>query len=199
MNPLQMAMRLVSSLPEAFDSALNRWVVDVVDPKPGEVVLDIGAGAGPAALVAAQRGATIKALEPSRLMRSGLRLRNAIANGPVEVIDSTVEELPLADESIDAAYAVNSLHHWEDRSAGFRQLVRVLKPSGRVYLIEEQFDRADHSMHDAMSRFMSSHMDLALDTETVEKELARAGFGSVEVRTATVDDDPVTIYLAQIV
>ena len=53
-----------------WQSDTNRAVVDLVDPQPGELVLDIGAGMGPATMLAAGRGSSVVAVDPSGFMRS---------------------------------------------------------------------------------------------------------------------------------
>ncbi len=197
MDRVRMLWKMASSLPDSFDSRLNRWAVDIADPKPEEHLLDIGAGVGPSSLVAAYRGVQVTALEPSRFMRSGLSLRNRIANGPINVVKGSAESIPLQDEAVDVAIAVNSFHHWEDRQAGLGEIYRVLKAGGRLYLIEEEFDSDDHSMAEAMRHFFSSHNDLAVDPLVAKDELAEAGFTSVEIRSETVDDEPVRVFSAR--
>jgi SAM-dependent methyltransferase len=78
-------------------------------------VLNVGAGSGsyePA-------GRDVTAVEPSEAM---------IAQRPpgaAPVVQARAEALPFADGSFDAAMAVLSDHHWEDRPAGLRELRRV--------------------------------------------------------------------------
>ena len=43
------------------------------------------------------------------------------------VIAAGCEELPLDDDSFDAALAVNTVHHWADLEAGLRELRRVAR------------------------------------------------------------------------
>ncbi|MBT8200863.1 MAG: class I SAM-dependent methyltransferase [Acidimicrobiia bacterium] len=192
-----MLWQMVSSITDSFDSALNRWAVDIADPKPGEHLLDIGAGVGPSSLVAAHRGVQVTALEPSRFMRAGLSLRNRIANGPVRVVAGSVENIPLQNEVVDVAIAVNSFHHWQDRSKGLAEIHRVMKPAGRLYLVEEDFDSEQHSMSEAMNRFFSSHQELAVDPLVAQDELAGAGFSSMDMRSETVADEPVRLFSAR--
>lgn len=49
----RLVRHVAASLPEFWFSDLNRAVVDLVAPQPGEVVLDLGAGMGPASTQAA--------------------------------------------------------------------------------------------------------------------------------------------------
>ncbi len=50
---VRLAMHIVGSLKDFWSSQLNRAAVELVDPQPGEVVLDLGAGLGPASVAAA--------------------------------------------------------------------------------------------------------------------------------------------------
>jgi SAM-dependent methyltransferase len=86
-------------------------------------VLNVGAGAGsyepPDRLVLA--------VEPSDVM---------IAQRPPDaapVIQAPAERLPLADQTVDAAMAILTVHHWQSVDAGLRELVRVVRD--RVVLV----------------------------------------------------------------
>jgi hypothetical protein len=80
-------------------------------------VLNVGAGAG--SYEPTDRH--VIAIEPSRAMRSQ---RPA---GLVPAIIGRAEALPLDDRSVDASMATLTVHQWEDREAGLRELVRVTR------------------------------------------------------------------------
>ena len=128
----------------------NRAIVDMVDPQPGESLLDIGAGMGPATVLAAARGASVVAVDPSGLMRSicGVRRLFQRARGRITVESGTAENLPVAGGSMDALWTVNSVHHWVDLDLAFAELARVLAPGGRLVLMDEDFPHPDHPMHE---------------------------------------------------
>jgi SAM-dependent methyltransferase len=80
-------------------------------------VLNVGAGAGsyePPDL-------DVTAVEPSAVMRAQR------PPGSAPVIDARAEELPFPDASFDAAMAVLSDHHWDDRARGLAELRRVAR------------------------------------------------------------------------
>jgi len=78
-------------------------------------VLNVGAGSGSYE----PRDRAVTAVEPSAVMRAQR------PPGAAPCIDAHAEALPFADGSFDAAMAVLSDHHWEDRLAGLRELRRV--------------------------------------------------------------------------
>jgi SAM-dependent methyltransferase len=106
----------------AYAQAAVRWAVQTA---PGLRVLDLGAGTGAlsAALVAA--GARVVAVEPDPGMLAGLR--SAVPG--VRVLPGSAEAIPLADGSVDAVLAGNSLQWFEMAAAG-PEIARVLVPGG---------------------------------------------------------------------
>jgi SAM-dependent methyltransferase len=80
-------------------------------------VVNVGAGAG-----AYEPGdVDVIAVEPSEAMSAQRR------PGSARVIAASAEALPLADNSVDAAMAILTDHHWTDRPAGLRELRRVAR------------------------------------------------------------------------
>jgi SAM-dependent methyltransferase len=94
-------------------------------------VVNVGAGAG----AYEPRDREVIAVEPSSVM---------IAQRPpgaARAIQARAEALPLRDDSVDAAMAVLSDHHWEDRRRGLREMRRVAR--GRVVLFTYEPAMAD--------------------------------------------------------
>jgi demethylmenaquinone methyltransferase/2-methoxy-6-polyprenyl-1,4-benzoquinol methylase len=63
-------------------------------------------------------------------------LRQALAKGGMDTTQALAEALPFRDNAFDRVMAVDALHHFFDQRAAIKELVRVLKPGGRL-LIEE--------------------------------------------------------------
>lgn len=143
---LKGALRYLRWAPQMWRSELNVAVVDALAPQRGERVLDIGAGMGPASVRAARLGATVVAVEPTPFLRTVLRVRRLgqRARGRLAVVAASAEALGVPDSSIDALWAVNTMHHWVDVEAGVNEIVRVLKPDGRFFLVDEDFNDPSH-------------------------------------------------------
>ncbi len=89
-------------------------------------VLNVGAGAGSYE----PRGRWVLAVEPSVTMR---------AQRPPEAapcLACAAESLPLDDDSVDAAMACVTIHHWADRAAGLAELRRVSRGPVVVFTFE---------------------------------------------------------------
>lgn len=93
-------------------------------------VLNVGAGTG--SYEPADRW--VLAVEPSGAM---------IAQRPSDaapVLQASVEELPLADQTVDAAMAILTLHHWDSVEAGLSELLRVVRKRIALVTMDNSLD-----------------------------------------------------------
>ena len=113
----------------------RRWrkvVVAAVDPRPGEVVLDLAAGTGTSSQPFADRGAQVVPCDFSLgMLRVGKRARPRLG---FTAGDAT--RLPFADDTFDAVTISFGLRNIVDPDAGLRELVRVTRPGGRLVVCE---------------------------------------------------------------
>ena len=146
-----------------WQSDVNREVFAMAAPAAGEHAVDVGAGMGPATVLAARRGARVTAVEPSRFMRTILSVRRPFqrARSRITVADGVAESLPVPDGSVDVLWTVNAVHHWVDLEAAFDELARVLAPDGRIVLMDEDFTHPDHPKH-------ATHHDHEQETTIVD-------------------------------
>src|SRR5581483_594157 len=107
---------------------LHGAALDAARVTRGTRLLDAGCGAGLLALLASLRGARVTALDASAGLLAVARQRLPAA----DVREGDLEALPFADASFDAVTAVNSLFYAADMAAAMRELVRVVRPGGRV-------------------------------------------------------------------
>ncbi len=97
----------------------------------GKRVLDLGCGAGSAAIAFAQQGAIVIALDTTDARLAHARARAEQAEVKVEWRTGDLADLAfLRAESIDAAFSLSSVAEVDDASRLFRQVQRVLKPNG---------------------------------------------------------------------
>jgi SAM-dependent methyltransferase len=106
------------------------------DLAPGEVVVDVGCGAGFDTLIAARqvgpRGRVI-AVDMTDAMRQRAA-DGAVALGltNVEVREGYAEQLPVADAIADVVISNGVVNLCPDKPAVFREMFRVLRPGGRI-------------------------------------------------------------------
>jgi SAM-dependent methyltransferase len=107
--------------PEAID-----WLL----PPDAHDVLDLGAGTGKLTTRLVERGLDVVAVDPIpemlEVLRSSLPQTRALLG--------TAEEIPLPDNSIDAVLVAQAWH-WFDPAQAIPEVVRVLRPGGRLGLV----------------------------------------------------------------
>ena len=114
------------------DRRWRRDVIDAVDPKPGDLVLDLAAGTGTSSVPFAQAGATVVPCDFSiGMLEVGKRARPEL---PFTAGDGT--RLPFADDTFDAVTISFGLRNIVDPMAGLREMLRVTKPGGRLVVCE---------------------------------------------------------------
>ena len=106
------------------------------DLQPGEVVLDVGSGAGIDTFLAARKVAptgrvigldmTPEMLERARANQKALGLTN------VEFREGVMENIPLPEASVDVVISNGVINLSTEKGQTFRELYRVLKPGGRL-------------------------------------------------------------------
>ena len=126
------------SVIEPLTNAFARHALDRLALDPGDRLIDVGAGSGGAALIAAARGVDVLAVDAANEMVARIRRRaNAVPIVPgrihAEVMDGAALTLPAA--SFDAAISVFGIILLPDAGAGMREIARVLKPGGRVAVV----------------------------------------------------------------
>lgn len=108
--------------------------------RPPLRVADIGTGTGVLALELARQGLDVVGIDRSEAMLEAARQKWALeagdARGRVEFKAGDAHALPLADASVDAAFAHMVLHSLEDPERAVREMARILRPGGRVVIVD---------------------------------------------------------------
>ena len=138
------ALDLFAGLPRRYDrmgAMLSfgqdpRWrhaMVAAVDPRPGQRVLDVATGTGLVAAALLERGAVVVGLDQSEDMLGVARER---LGDRATLVRGEAEQLPFGDGEFDALTFTYLLRYVDDRAATMRELVRVVKPGGRIGMVE---------------------------------------------------------------
>jgi demethylmenaquinone methyltransferase/2-methoxy-6-polyprenyl-1,4-benzoquinol methylase len=114
------------------DRRWRRLVLDAVDPRPDERVLDLAAGTGTSSQPFRDRGAVVVPCDFSvGMLRVGKR---ALPQLPFVAGDAT--RLPFGDDTFDAVTISFGLRNVVDPDAGLEEMRRVTKPGGRLVVCE---------------------------------------------------------------
>jgi arsenite methyltransferase len=158
----------------------------VADLHEGETVLDLGSGAGADVLISARRvGAVGRAigLDMTDEMLALARANAAEAGVEnAEFVKGYIEEIPLADETVDVVISNCVINLAADKTRVLREAARVLRPGGRFAVSDVV---ADPDMDDATRADMQQWTGCiagALTREEYEHALAGAGLVDLEIR-----------------
>lgn len=157
---------------------------------PGEVVLDLGSGAGMDAFLAGPRvGAagrvigvdmTPEMLARSRANVTAYEARTGLAN--VEFRLGEIEHLPLADASVDVVISNCVLNLSPDKPQVWREIARVLKPGGRVAISDLALLRPLPEAVRCMVEALVGCVAGAVLVEETERMARAAGLESIDLR-----------------
>ena len=100
--------------------------------QPGDRVLDAACGTGDLALAALEAGGDVTALDFSERMLERARRKS----DAIEWVLGDVLALPFESAAFDAATIGFGIRNVDDLDAGLRELARVLRPSGRLAVLE---------------------------------------------------------------
>ena len=107
--------------PEEAIHALLKRLLEILASSQVSTIADIGAGTGSYALVLAEHGYRILAIEPSLTMQN-----QAISHPAIEWIQGDAESLPLSDQAMDAAIIMLAFHHFPNYRQALNEIQRVV-------------------------------------------------------------------------
>jgi len=175
-------------------------------PEPGDVVLDLGSGAGKDAFLAAQRvgdGGRVIGVDMTPEMlalarKNAVRFFETTGLVNVEFREGTIEALPVEDASVDVVISNCVINLSPDKPRVFREVWRVLKPGGKMVVSDIVLNRPlpESARNDAS--LYAACIAGALLREEYLQAIRGAGFDSVALlsdrtyKASQADGDPVT-------
>jgi len=157
--------------PERREKMDPKLLASAMKLRGNEVVLDIGCGTGFVAEAIAPLCSALVGVDLSEQMLDVFRSKmkdGALTN--VILKTGVGEDLPVDNHSCDVAFHVNLLHEISGRDKFHSEIIRVLKPGGRIFAVDWR----------ALDTGWGPPVDHRVPEETAAKWLAEAGFVSVK-------------------
>jgi ubiquinone/menaquinone biosynthesis C-methylase UbiE len=175
-----------------------RDLVERVELRPGERVLDLACGTGAVARLAASavgRGGRVAALDVNRGMLAVGRSLPRPPGASIEWHEGSADALPFADGEFDVVLCQLGLQFFSDVSAALSQMHRVLAAAGRLGVsVYTSIDRnpaanalahaVDEQLGNGASNAKRSEHALA-DPQALRESFSATGFAGIEIRTVT--------------
>jgi ubiquinone/menaquinone biosynthesis C-methylase UbiE len=169
--------------------------LELVDLRRDHDIIDIACGPGTLTLAAAEKVASVKAVDFSENMLAMLRKGMADHGATnIEPHQGDGQDLPYDDETFDAAFSLFGLMFFPDRAKGYAEIFRTLKPGGHVCISSwAPVDRSPvmQTMFGAMKAIKpdlpspKTNLESLENPDLLKSELSAAGFRNVEVHGGT--------------
>lgn len=151
-------LELVNSLPEI--RAYKRVMRTNLRLQAGETLLDVGCGIGIEACRIANECAGVRVIGLDRQAMIAEAQDRAGADGAsVRWLSGQAENIPLPDDSVDACTTERVLMYLPDPALGIAEMVRVLKPGGRIACFELDYDATALGGDPAMAAMVKDVMN----------------------------------------
>jgi arsenite methyltransferase len=153
--------------------------------RPGEVVLDLGSGAGFDALLAARKvtvaGRVIGVDMTEAMLAKSRANAGALGCTNVEFRLGDIEQLPVDNSSVDVVLSNCVLNLCPDKDRAFREIYRVLKPGGRLCISDMAWlqEPAPHVRRDLEA--IVGCIGGAMVVRVFRDRLARASFREIHI------------------
>jgi ubiquinone/menaquinone biosynthesis C-methylase UbiE len=181
-HPAGLLGRLLLGVMARETARFNTEILDVLEPRDGEHVLELGYGHGRTLVDAAARAPDARFsgidVAPAAAKAAARRCRDLIAAGRLDLRAGDGAALPCQADSFDAAFSVHTIYFWPEPAQQLHELRRVLRAGARLVLgFRERSDEAMAQFPAPTYRFYS--------TDDVTRLLANAEFGNIEMRAST--------------
>ncbi len=177
--------KFVAALMNRGHKALTLWGLTHVNVEPNYFILDVGCGGGKTVSILAQKTPLGKVfgidystdmVEYSRKVNKKL-----IAKDRVKIIEGSVEKMVFPDDFFHLVTAIETYYFWPSFSADLKEIRRVLRPSGKLLIVNEMVkDGAYEIKHAKMIE--QAHVHLLL-LNKVRDILYDVGFEDVQIFT----------------
>lgn len=158
------------------------WGLEHFEIKQDYTVLDVGCGGGKTVfrLNEAVPQGKVFGIDYSELAvkKSKKFNKKAVKNGKVQIDWGSVSHLPYSDNMFDLATAVETYYFWPDKINDLKEILRVLKPGGKLLLVFEMcINEGEPNKWQEVERLAEIK---AVTPKEIEENLVKAGYKNIK-------------------
>ena len=162
---------------------LTDWGLGHLSIGKGDTILDIGCGGGGTVAKLAKTATNGKVhgidLSNESVTVSRMTNKQSIQTGRVEIQQSSVSCLPFSNGMFDLVTAVNTHNYWPDLLNDMREILRVLKPGGKLAIIGSVYKGGKH---DKRNKKFAELITIAFPSvKEVREAFLKAGYSEVQM------------------
>jgi len=180
-KPDRLAGRFFAWLMNGSHAALTDWAFTHLEIPEAAIAMDVGCGGGRTINELAAKAANVYGIDYAAGSVAASRAHNKrlIAEGRVHVEQASVSRLPFTDDKFDLVTAIETQYYWPNLQGDMKEILRVLKPGGRLMVVAESYKgaRNDAVLGPVMKLLGSSR----LSRDDHRKLFLAAGYQGVEI------------------
>ena len=166
--------------------AFTRLLAKLSEVKGGEKVLDVGCGAGgPARVLAAEKGATVTAIDITAGLIDLARHLSEISQIPVTFDQADALNLPYESGSFDLVWTQHAAATIADKERFYGEMRRVLKPGGKLAMHDLVTGSTEGRLHMPIPSADTEDITFLMQPERLKGLLAALGFREIQWRDVT--------------
>jgi ubiquinone/menaquinone biosynthesis C-methylase UbiE len=145
-KPDRFAGRLFARLMNSSHAPLTDWAFTHVGIPEGATALDVGCGGGQTINRLSAKAAQVYGIDYAAGSVAASRAHNQrlIQERRVHVEQASVSRLPFADDKFDLVTAIETQYYWPNLQGDMKEILRVLKPGGRLMVVAENYKGASN-------------------------------------------------------
>jgi SAM-dependent methyltransferase len=143
-KPDRFAGRFLARLMNDSHAPLTDWAFTHLEIPEDATAMDVGCGGGRTINKLAAKAAQVYGIDYAAGSVAASRAYNKrlIAEGRVHVEQASVSRLPFADGKFDLVTAIETQYYWPNLPGDMKEILRVLKPGGRLMVVAENYKGA---------------------------------------------------------
>ncbi len=161
-----------------------------VQPKAGEIAVDMGCGTGEFSIKLKEYGLGVTGIDISQ--KSIAYCNNAYKGSGISFDVQDIEKTKWKNESVDIIFLGGVLHHFPKREKVFQEAYRILKKGGRIYAFDPNYYNLIIWVYREMLgvKTQKTENEVLIKAADIDTELKAAGFQTRDVKaTASMTFD----------